>query len=266
MCNNEIKKDNAVNENTKSITATAFSAKATSVSFTQTSTTKVVEVVSDSSSWTCSSNKSWCTVTKAAVNSNNSSELIDGQPMGAIKIKVTSNNTGSTRSATVTLSRSGMTNITISVSQTASGAPTIDCSGSIFYVHQTKSFNCAGACCCMLAKRAMCSVNHSLTDSAQWGSVAQLAGLSSSGLLSLTNGDMTPVYNQLAAGRSVIVEVNPAGMSTARHFVVVTGYSGNNTALHSNYICVDPWRLDLDPRPLTQAINYSGAYQYLYFS
>jgi len=266
MNDNEIKKGNAVNKDTKGVTTTAFFAKATSVSFTQTSTTKVVEIVSDSSSWTCSSNKSWCTVTKAAVNSANANELIDGQPMGAIKIKASSNTTGSARSATVTISRSGFTNISISVSQAATGAPTVDRSGSIFYVHQTKSDNCAGACCCMLAKRAMCSISHSLTDSAQWGDIAQLVGKTSSGLITISGGDAMPIYNQIAAGRPVIVEVNPAGVSTAQHWVVVTGYTGGDPSSPASYYCADPWKTDLGTYLLTQATNYSNVYRYLYYS
>lgn len=264
MNDNEIKKGNAVNKDTKGVTTTAFFAKATSVSFTQTSTTKVVEVVSDSSSWTCSSNKSWCTVTKATVNSNNLNELIDYQPMGAVKIEVSKNTTGNNRSATVTLSRSGMTNITISVSQAATGAPVVDRSGSLFYLHQTKSDNCAGACCCMVAKKAMCEVSHTITDSAQWNSVAQTAGLHCDGWVT-ANNSLIPIYNLIETGHPVIVQVNDGSDGNDPHWVVAYSFNGLNPTVPQSFMCADPNRTDLEPVPLSSATNFTGVYKYAYF-
>lgn len=266
MNNNEVIKGMPNDEIEKSLSSIVFYAKASNILFAKNTTTKVLEVVSNTNNWTCYSNASWITVTKASVHSNNANETVDNYPMGAVKITVSANNTGITRSSSIRLVCQGLANdIQISIVQTWYNTPSIDLSSNIYYMHQTKPVaydgNCPGACCCMIYKQAMCSVDHVHTDSAQWSWFAQQMNKTASDWQSISYGDMSDVYDLISAGTPVIVGVNQSNP----HYVLVTGYSGNDITSPSNYFCADPWRLDLQSCALTSAENYSQPYRYYYF-
>ena len=214
--------DNKINDALTDERAASISVSPTTLTFTNSASSKAVTVTCSDSSWTVGGSNNWCTITKSSNT--------------RATVKVTANS-GEIRKVGVVCT-SGSNVAQIMVTQAAN----INVK-SMINIYKQEGLTCGATCACMCVKQSPETVSAAGFDLsyADWSGIAEEYGYTISAGPS-SNPTFTTVYkNPLAKGLPAIVKINDGSDGEYEHWVVLVCCTGSDRNDSSSYICADPW-------------------------
>ncbi len=238
--------DNKINDALTDERAASISVSPTTLTFTNSASSKAVTVTCSDSSWTVGGSNNWCTITKSSNT--------------RATVKVTANSGAERRTGVICNSGSNVAQIIVIQ---AAGA-----SVSYNVIEKIKpqaqgSYGCAATCAAMCVNQSCKTLENdgfNMTFVESWGNIGKKYGYTAYGPYT---ADVTfeNIFNYLKNGIPVIVKVNDGRDGRDDHWVVVVGYSGSSTTFEAkNFTCVDPYKYTSGTKALNSATNYTGIY------